>query len=760
MKLLDKFLAFSLLLLFGVGAFAADCYVAPYGDDSNPGTKSKPFKTIQRGVEKLSAGDTLYIRGGSYHEAVVVNNLSGTGKKPVTITNYQGEEVTIDGTVPITGPWVRHHGKIYKTRAPQDVWQLFVDGRMQVIARWPNATNPIDPLQYNPDGWEAKDGTWWSKESTWASADAPGTVPYDKIECNPTHYGYDLAALNKSFEDGSIIFLFRKGPIYERRITSHDAGSNFLTHSPIYRDRKDQDYFKEGFKESKRFFLEHLNALDRTEEWFYTPADKTIYLWADDGLDPAGLDVRGRTMTRLLTMAGGSHVTIKGLKFFAGNFSLAGDDITLEDCVFSYPDASQRLLDNYIKGDVLPCYATIVDGHNFSMINCVYEYSELGIRINGEHGTLHNNLLHHVNMLGMFGVSVVRDVETFTRNTIRVTTARAPLGGFQKLVSGNLIEAFGLFQRLDGAAMQTNMANQAGSVFSYNWLFKSFKGGLRNQDANGQFGGEDTTFHHQVSYKIGTLCSVRGDYNKTYNNTSLEGKGTKRGLPRNDIEVRAVGTPSGITGFNAHSETRNNLANRIGGKETERIPLPGKHSHNWSGYDTGTRARDQLRDPDNFDFRPKLGSDLIDAGYVIPGVTDDYLGSAPDIGAYEYGDPNYWIPGCKFKKASCPIPPYAATNVKLDADLMWLGGYKAVSHDVYFGTSESAVANATRQSSEYKSSQTNNIFDPCTLNNDTWYYWRIDALDANGNVKTHGDTWSFTTGSAVSGDLQVISIDH
>ena len=53
----------------------------------------------------------------------------------------------------------------------------------------------------------------------------------------------------------------------------------------------------------------------------------------------------------------------------------------------------------------------------------------------------------------------------------------------------------------------------------------------------------------------------------------------------------------------------------------------------------------------NFDFRPKAGSSLIDQGKHKPGFTDGYIGSAPDIGAYEYGDKNYWIPGYQTKKA-------------------------------------------------------------------------------------------------------------
>lgn len=67
----------------------------------------------------MSPGDTCYIRGGRYHEAVVISDLIGTAAKPVTFVNFGGEEVILDGTRPIsdlgsTG-WTNHSGSIYRT---------------------------------------------------------------------------------------------------------------------------------------------------------------------------------------------------------------------------------------------------------------------------------------------------------------------------------------------------------------------------------------------------------------------------------------------------------------------------------------------------------------------------------------------------------------------------------------------------------------------------------------------------------------------
>ena len=54
----------------------------------------------------------------------------------------------------------------------------------------------------------------------------------------------------------------------------------------------------------------------------------------------------------------------------------------------------------------------------------------------------------------------------------------------------------------------------------------------------------------------------------------------------------------------------------------------------------GNVLQSELRDPENFDFRLKSDSRLIDAGVEHAGVTGRFNGSAPDIGAYESGDLN------------------------------------------------------------------------------------------------------------------------
>ncbi|GIW97751.1 MAG: pectate lyase [Pirellulaceae bacterium] len=45
---------------------AAEYFIAPTGDDANPGTIAQPFASIARAQQAAQPGDTVYIRGGTY----------------------------------------------------------------------------------------------------------------------------------------------------------------------------------------------------------------------------------------------------------------------------------------------------------------------------------------------------------------------------------------------------------------------------------------------------------------------------------------------------------------------------------------------------------------------------------------------------------------------------------------------------------------------------------------------------------------------
>lgn len=90
-------------------------YVSKTGNDHNPGTDIKPFKTIQKAADVAVAGDIVYVKQGRYNEKVVIKN-SGNPGMYITFTSYPGNKVTIDGTGLSMSSWqglIHIYGKSY-----------------------------------------------------------------------------------------------------------------------------------------------------------------------------------------------------------------------------------------------------------------------------------------------------------------------------------------------------------------------------------------------------------------------------------------------------------------------------------------------------------------------------------------------------------------------------------------------------------------------------------------------------------------------
>jgi len=72
------------LLMGCFGTSAAQYYVDPNGDDSNPGTQDKPWRTIQKAANAAFAGDTVIVRSGEYQERVTLPyGRSGSLQAPI-----------------------------------------------------------------------------------------------------------------------------------------------------------------------------------------------------------------------------------------------------------------------------------------------------------------------------------------------------------------------------------------------------------------------------------------------------------------------------------------------------------------------------------------------------------------------------------------------------------------------------------------------------------------------------------------------------
>lgn len=100
-KLLNIF-CLCILAFVSLKGQTATYYVSTSGNNSNPGSSTLPFRTIQKAADKAIAGDSVIVRAGTYRERIEVK-FSGTSGKYVT---FQGElGATIDGGDIFTG-WV------------------------------------------------------------------------------------------------------------------------------------------------------------------------------------------------------------------------------------------------------------------------------------------------------------------------------------------------------------------------------------------------------------------------------------------------------------------------------------------------------------------------------------------------------------------------------------------------------------------------------------------------------------------------------
>lgn len=95
------------------------------------------------------------------------------------------------------------------------------------------------------------------------------------------------------------------------------------------------------------------------------------------------------------------------------------------------------------------------------------------------------------------------------------------------------------------------------------------------------------------------------------------------------------------------------------------------------------------------------------------------------------------------KTAANPNPANGAIDVNATVTLSWSGGQGVVYHDIYLGTNQTSVRDATTASAEYAGRQGDTNYLKSGLDYKTTYYWRIDEV-IGGDV-WRGNVWSFTT---------------
>lgn len=101
--------------IFIIFAISSSAWAATYyadtgkGNDSNPGTISSPWRTIQKAANTMVAGDTVTLTAGTYNERVTATTSGTAANNMITYQVSPGDTVRIKGFV-LSGNWIKIDG--------------------------------------------------------------------------------------------------------------------------------------------------------------------------------------------------------------------------------------------------------------------------------------------------------------------------------------------------------------------------------------------------------------------------------------------------------------------------------------------------------------------------------------------------------------------------------------------------------------------------------------------------------------------------
>lgn len=551
-----------------------------------------------------------------------------------------------------------------------------------------------------------------------------------------------------------------------------------------------------------QYFVMGLPALDIPEEWWFDNDTSTLYFMTPDGKAPAKGSVRGKRRDFQLSITDSEYVTVKGFDFYgAGAYLKEVSNSALEDSNFKFSSTHKFVVDNFdrpVTTRIENKYSRKLGtkSHNNALRNCTFQYLDGNAFEGRSTGLILDNVLIYQTQqttLGLDSRSMSIDRPSLVRRvTISDVGASVGIkgGGIDSIYELNNISRFGGLQ-YDGASLQ--MGGRQKFLYRYNWSHDHPKRSYRFD--SGSYPAYANAFgemSHNVAWNTPGGFAIKGDDHLIHNNL-LVGEGTlelfnmKRWASKNERTLVANNVVPGFsTGFHdwnkpvqkkSQKEDKTIIKDTFWLKETPATQeqWDAALKYNTRKFDDGTAARGRpapllavlrsnylespenvLRDPKNLDFRPKAKSQIVNSGYNIqatdvPWRSGAYTGSeklidARDVGPYEFGATHYWIPGFKYPHASTPVPKDNGTDVKTNADLMWLGAYGVEQHEVYWAYDAQTVENASTQHSAFKGTfrGKDNIysFDKPLAAGKT-IYWRVDAVKPNGE-RVKGDVWQFT----------------
>jgi len=321
------------LLLSLSSAFGAVYIVdanAPNASDTNPGTTTAPFKTINRAAQVVEPGDTVIVKAGIYREHVRLTR-NGRAGAPITFLADPPGSVILTGADPITG-WERVRGAEPIYRVP---WK-----HRFVINRRPDGSF----VEHHPDD---------EKHRLWGRAEL---VVVDGQLCLPA-------------------------------LTLEDLRMFWRHHEEALKSGKPSSVLQPPLPYLGGPFAGMFCVAPKDES--PQPQPRWLYLWLADGSDPNRHNVEAATRSALFGLSpwenpkGVQFVHVRGFMFqHAATFPqraavwLHGSNNLLEDCVVEEMAGGGLLVHGTIRRCVVRrCGHTGggATGENFLNEDCLWE---------------------------------------------------------------------------------------------------------------------------------------------------------------------------------------------------------------------------------------------------------------------------------------------------------------------------------------------------------------------------------------------------
>ena len=405
--------------LFILPATAGELWVAPDGDDSNPGTQAQPLASIAaaqrqaRELRRLAKVDTnepvrIILRSGVYQldsPLFFRPEDSGTETSPTLIEAATNEQPVVSGGISIGGwkplagdiPGLPEaaRGQVWVADAPKfggrllEFRQLWVNDRKAIRAREPNG-NTLNRLvawdKTNREAWVSTSALSVLSSNRRQSAQILPDGIKNEIQSRLTPAA-TFPQLEMVIDQVWEIAVLR---VKSLRLETNGAGLTF-------QQPESKIQFEHPWPEptistngNSAFFLANaIEFLDSPGEWFSDPAAVKIYYWPRPGEDLTQAKVVAPALETLMLVTGAldrpvEHLAFRGIRFehatwlrpsAAGHVPLQAGMFMLDACrLRPKGTAEQKKLDNQAWIGRPPAGVSVTDANHISFERCRFEH--------------------------------------------------------------------------------------------------------------------------------------------------------------------------------------------------------------------------------------------------------------------------------------------------------------------------------------------------------------------------------------------------